>query len=110
MTFELARGLGRWTPIRDCPGRFVLRGVPPTLSAGDLLGEGVRLQTFHSPGARDTVIVACFEGGGTISYLRPAGSWLHTLCTPDGFRRKLEQLQITFHEPDTSPETGTQER
>jgi hypothetical protein len=99
MTFDLARQLGNWTPIRDCPGRFVLRGVPPSLSVVDLLGDGVRIQTFHSPQARDAVVVASFEGGGTISYRRSADSWIHTLCTPDGFRRKLEQLQIALDEP-----------
>jgi len=68
MTFDIAMKLGDWVPIRDCPGRFVLRGVPCTLSVASLLGEGVRMQTFHSPVARDTVFVASFEGGGTISY------------------------------------------
>jgi len=93
--------LGDWVPIRDCPGRFVLRGVPPTLSVASLLGEGVHIQTFQSPVARDTVFVACFEGGGTISYRQSADSWLHTLCTQDGFRRKLLQLQIILQEPVT---------
>jgi hypothetical protein len=99
MTFDIAMKLGDWVPIRNCPGRFVLRGVPPTLSVAGLLGEGVYIQTFQSPVARDTVFIACFEGGGTISYRRSADSWLHTLCTNEGFRRKLQQLQITLHEP-----------
>ena len=98
MTFDIAMKLGDWVPIRDCPGRFVLRGVPCTLSVASLLGEGVRMQTFHSPVARDTVFVASFEGGGTISYRQSADSWVHTLCTQDGFSRKLQQLQITLHE------------
>lgn len=99
MTFDIAMKLGDWVPIRDCPGRFVLRGVPPSLSVATLLGEDVRVQTFQSPMARDTVFVACFEGGGTISYRQSPHSWLHTLCTPEGFRRKLQQLQITLNEP-----------
>ena len=101
MTFDIAMKLGDWVPIRNCPGRFVLRGVPPTLSVAALLGEGVPIQTFQSPVARDIVFVACFEGGGTISYQQSPDSWLHTLCTRDGFRRKLQQLQITLREPVT---------
>lgn len=94
MTFDAVKKLGDWMPIRDCPGRFVLRGVSPTLSVTDLLGEDIHLQMFWSPKARDAVFVVCFEGGGTISYRQSSGSWLHTLCTKDGFRRKLEQLEI----------------
>ena len=99
MTFDIAIKLGNWVPIRDCPGRFVLRGVPRTLNVASLLGEGVRIQTFQSPVARDTVLVACFEGGGIISYRQSADSWVHTLCTQEGLSRKLQQLQITLHEP-----------
>jgi len=98
MTFETVKRLGEWIPIRDCPGRFVLRGVPPTLSVADLLGDGISMQQFQSPRARDAVFVVRLEDGGTISYRRPADTWLHTLCTQDGFRRKLEQLEITLPE------------
>lgn len=96
MTFDQAKTLGEWVPIRDCPGRFVLRGVSPALSAASLLGGGVQTQSFRSPVARDTVFVACFEGGGTLSYLRDDGTWLHTLCTEEGLRRKLDQLRIVL--------------
>lgn len=106
MTFDIAIKLGDWVPIRDCPGRFVLRGVPRTLSIASLLGEGVRIQEFDSPVARDTVFVASFEGGGTISYRQSADSWVHTLCTPEGFSRKLHQLQITLHEPAQTKRFG----
>jgi hypothetical protein len=96
MKIDTVRKMGEWMPIRDCPGRFVLRGALPTLSIASLLGEGVQIQMFQSPRARDTIFVVCFDGGGTISYRRSDGSWLHTLGTQEGFRRKLEQLQITL--------------
>lgn len=99
MTFESVKKLGDWVPIRDCPGRFVLRGVSPTLSVAGLLSDGISVQQFQSPRARDTVFVVRLEDGGIISYRQPTSTWLHTLCTQDGFRRKLEQLEITFHEP-----------
>jgi len=99
MTFETVKKLGKWMPIRDCPGRFVLRGVSPTLSVAELLGDGISIQQFQSPRARDAVFVVCLEDGGTISYRQSADTWLHTLCTQDGFRRKLAQLEIALHQP-----------
>ena len=97
MTFDTAMTLGDWEPIRDCPGRFVLRNASTDTSVAKLLGQGVEVQQFQSPKARDTVFVASIEGGGVISYLHSSGSWTHTLCTPDGFSRKLDQLQITLN-------------
>jgi len=94
MTFDFVRALGEWAPIRDCPGRFTLRGVAPTLSATDLLGTAEGMRMFPSPKARDAVWVARLEDGGIISYRRADGTWLHTLNTEAGFRRKLQQLEI----------------
>ena len=103
MTFDAVRELGEWAPIRDCPGRFVLRGVRPTLGVTDLLGGVAGVRQFQSPGAGDAVWVVCLEDGGTISYRRPAGTWLHTLNTKEGFRRKLEQLEISLLESISQP-------
>jgi hypothetical protein len=50
--------------------------------------------------ARDPALVVELEGGGLISYLREDGTLMHTLNTPEGFRRKLRQLGI-------APEAGT---
>ncbi len=99
MTFDTVKSLGKWTPIRHCPGRFVLRGVSPAFSVVDLLGGIAGVQQFQSPRAIDSVWVACLEDGGVISYRRLAGTWRHTLNTEEGFRRKLEQLEISLHEP-----------
>ena len=94
MTFDTVKSLGTWMPIRGCPGRLVLKGTPPTYSITDLLGEGVNIQQFQSPRARDVVRVVCLDDGGVISYKRSDGTWLHTLNTKEGFRRKLDQLEI----------------
>jgi hypothetical protein len=96
MTFATLQALGRWTPIRDCPGRFVLRGVSPTLSLRELLGPDVAIQEYQSPLARDPIFVAALADGGVISYARMDGTWVHTLGTAEGFRRKLAQLQLTL--------------
>jgi hypothetical protein len=96
MTFDTIQQRGDWRPIRYCPGRFVLRGAPALLSVVDLIGEAVRVQRFQSSKARDTVFVACLANGGIISYQQSAGTWVHTLCTMEGFKRKLHQLEITL--------------
>ena len=44
--------------------------------------------------ARDIVVVFELSGGGIISYKKPDGAYLHTLCDKDGFKRKLKQLEI----------------
>ncbi|HXQ93040.1 MAG TPA: hypothetical protein VN739_08540 [Nitrososphaerales archaeon] len=99
MTFDNVKRLGKWTPIPDCPGRFVLRSVSPAYSIVDLLGDIAGVQQFQSPRAIDTIWVVCLEDGGVISYRRLAGTWRHTLNTEEGFRRKLDQLEISLHEP-----------
>ena len=101
MTFDEVKTLGNWVPIRDCPGRFVLHGASPQMSAATLLGPGVAVQKFQSPKAPDAVWVAHLDDGGIISYCRPDLTWIHTLCTPSGFSRKLAQLEIVIHTPDT---------
>jgi len=97
VTFLSALKVGDWKPIPDCPGRYVLWGVSPTLGIDEIIGQVIQIRKFHSPLARDEVFVACIEGGGWISYRQSKGNWVHTLCNDDGFRRKLEQLQIILH-------------
>lgn len=100
----LAALLNRWhfVPLRGCPGRFVLRGAPPRLSPAELLGTEAPLQRYRVPAARDEVLVTLLPDGGLLSYRKPDGTMVHTLNTPDGLRRKLEQLGIP---PPGSPAT-----
>ncbi|OLE51125.1 MAG: hypothetical protein AUG51_24095 [Acidobacteria bacterium 13_1_20CM_3_53_8] len=83
-----------WSPIRNCPGRFILRGVKDDLSPQKLLGSDVKVIEHRVVAAKDLVLVAALDKGGLISYKRADGSFLHTLNTPEGFRRKLQQLGI----------------
>lgn len=84
-----------WRPIRNCPGRFVLRGSDARLSPAEILGQtDCRVSEHRVESAPDTVLVAKIKGGGLISYRRADGSHLHTLNTPEGFERKLLQLGI----------------
>ncbi|HMF58003.1 MAG TPA: hypothetical protein VK619_16790 [Pyrinomonadaceae bacterium] len=85
-----------WRPIRNCPGRFVLSGAKHDLSPEQLLGEGIKVTEYRVAAAKDLVMVAALYKGGLISYKRPDGSFLHTLNTPEGFQRKLQQLGISM--------------
>lgn len=83
-----------WREIPRCPGRFVATDIDERTSLARLLGPGVQTRRFNPAKARDTVLVAEIDGGGVISYLRADGTYLHTLNTPGGFRRKLADLGI----------------
>jgi hypothetical protein len=83
-----------WKPIRNCPGRYILSGEGAGLTPAEVLGEAIRVSEHKVEAARDTVMVARLDGGGLISYARADGSYIHTLNTPEGFRRKLLQLGI----------------
>jgi hypothetical protein len=94
MTFAHLLRSHDWRPIVGCPGRYVLRSEPPTLSLRGLLGETVPLRAHRVAAAKDEVWAAQLPDGGLISYCRGDGTWVHTLNTPEGFRRKLSQLGI----------------
>jgi hypothetical protein len=93
MTFDELMAERPWKPIRDCPGRYVL---PPTLEApASLAGVDSPLREYRLATARDPIVVMTFDdGGGLISYRRADNRYIHTLNTPEGFARKLEQLGI----------------
>ena len=103
MKFGDLQQRGLWEPIRNCPGRYALHDVSPTLSIVDLLGADESIQQTPTPKARDSVWIARLEDGGLISYARSDGSWLHTLNSEEGFERKLKQLEIDVDEHTTRP-------
>jgi hypothetical protein len=94
MTFNQLLERWTWKPIRNCPGRLVLSGAKADLSCEELLGEAVDVDVYRPDAAKDTVLVVKLDEGGLISYKRADGSFVHTLNTPEGFRRKLLQLGI----------------
>ena len=69
-----------------------------TISFELLLDHSCVPQTFSSPHANDPVLVVELEDGGIISYQQADGRMIHTLNTPEGFSRKLQQLKITVAE------------
>jgi hypothetical protein len=93
-SFDQLSAAWPWRPIPGCPGRFVLRGQQRDLPPEALVGAGAAVARFRVAAARDPVLVLAIKGGGLISYARPDGSFVHTLNTEEGLRRKLEQLGI----------------
>ena len=92
-TFFQLREEWPWRPIPNCPGRFVLSTGPSRVAPESLAPD--EAPTEHRvTAAPDPVVVTRFADGGLISYRKPDGTYLHTLNTRDGLRRKLAQLGI----------------
>ncbi len=83
-----------WREIRNCPGRYCAKEIPPECSVSDLLGEPVDEHLESSAHAKDAVIITPIENSGVISFKRRDGSYLHTLNTPEGFARKRADLGL----------------
>lgn len=96
MNFEELQSKWNWSPIRNCPGRFVWRESDKTVSPERLVGTETRLQRFRVEQAKDAVVAVRIDGGGLISYQKEDGTYLHTLNTIEGFERKLSQLRISL--------------
>jgi hypothetical protein len=82
-------------PIRNCPGRFLIIDIDSGCSPNQLLEIDLEFEEHRVEKAKDAVIVVEFSDGGLITYKREDGSYLHTLNTPEGFKRKLLQLGIS---------------
>ena len=93
-TFDELATTWELQPIRNCPGRFVLRTSPAEFTPRELLESETDIDEFRVLSAKDTVMVARIEGGGLISYRHADGTHLHTLNTVAGFERKLRDLGI----------------
>ena len=83
-----------WQEIRNCPGRYVLSGPGRNSSPEEVIGHPGSFHEYNVTGAKDIVIVWKFDGGGLISYKKEDGSFVHTLNTEEGFKRKLKNLGI----------------
>jgi hypothetical protein len=94
MTFDQLMADWCCRPIRNCPGRYILSGLPPNLAPEDLLGPGIKTEVYRVKQARDTVVVTRLDKGGLITYKRGDGTYLHTLNNEEGYKRKLLDLGI----------------
>lgn len=92
ITFETLKKMHHWKPIPNCPGRFILAGGVSAISPEALSGKPATIHgTTPLP---DPVYVIPIPGGGIISYRKSANTFIHTLCTPEGFSRKLKSIGI----------------
>ena len=95
MSFDKLLERWSWKPIRNCPGRYILYGSEADgLRPAEIIGDEIEVRVYQVDAAKDIVLVAALDGGGLISYQKQDGSFVHTLNTPEGFRRKLRSLGI----------------
>jgi hypothetical protein len=93
-----------WKPIHGCPGRYVSGSGMSHLTVFDLVGRHVTVSRLILTKAEDPVHVTALRDGGIISYEKDDGSFVHTLNTTSGFRRKLKELGITLLHNNTDAE------
>ncbi len=92
-TFDRLMREHAWRPISNCPGRFIFAAGVTSLSPAALVSGDAPVRSLSSKRARDPMLVVDFpDQGGLISYVKPAGRFLHTLNTASGLARKLEEL------------------
>lgn len=95
MDFKSFKARYPWKPIPRCPGRFILttRGIGFT----GLIRQPGGFRVMLSDKVPDPVFLFPFKDGGIISYFTKNNTFLHTLGTLEGFRRKLEALENKEH-------------
>jgi hypothetical protein len=93
-TFAALMTKWTWRPIRNCPGRYLMAGVPSDLPPQALVRSGDVILEFRVETAPDKVLVVQLVDGGVITYEWTDGRYVHTLNDPEGFSRKLRQLGI----------------
>jgi hypothetical protein len=93
-SFVAIKNRWRWRPIPHCPGRFLFSAGLTPIPPAEIISRNAYVTEHTVPAAHDVVVVAAFEDGGLISFRKRDGTYLHTLNSPEGFARKLQQLGI----------------
>jgi hypothetical protein len=97
------RDLFPWEPIKNCPGRFVVRKLGDQTSPQEILDkiQGGEHQVIHFVNRKshgfDNLCVVVFNdetGGGLITFCKDT-SFVHTLNEPSGLERKLRGLGLS---------------
>lgn len=102
LSFSKLFNLYSWKEIRNCPGRYLLtkqdnqrlKVVAPNV----ILNNQVLIETFTSEICRDRIHIGTFSDGGLLSYEQSDGTFVHTLNNVSGLKRKMNHLNIHFHD------------
>ena len=68
MDFKELKSRWNWSPIRNCPGRFILIEEDKTISPEDVIVAAIEFSEFQVEKAKDTVVVGRIIDSGMISY------------------------------------------
>ncbi|MFP4364617.1 MAG: GNAT family N-acetyltransferase [Spirochaetia bacterium] len=79
-----------WKPIYGCPGRYIFKNGTTAVPPEQIAGKNVASAVF--PEAQDRVFFCSILGGGLISYQKEDNTFLHTLCSIQGYKKKLKKL------------------
>ena len=82
-----------WSPIANCPGRFVLGPQHAGVAPGRLAEGATASRRLRSPHAADPIELVMLDDGAILSYRKSDGRYVHTLNTFEGLARKLAQLE-----------------
>ena len=99
------RDVFQWKEIRGCPGRYTLKsGEHQQTPPAQLLSAALELErlqvhaTRHEVQGKDPMVVSQLtDGGGLLTYCKPAGVYVHTLNTTSGLERKTKALGVATH-------------
>ncbi len=84
----------QWKAIKNCPGRYTLVGGTVSASPTEFLHAEVKVRKLEQSKASDEVLVVHFDDGcGLLSYRKDDGTYLHTLNSESGLKRKIADLQ-----------------
>jgi hypothetical protein len=91
-----------WKEIKNCPGRYLLTKEDNQclrlISPNEILNNKVSIQIFSSEICRDRIHIGKLLDGGLLSYEKSDGTFVHTLNNISGLNRKMNHLNIHFHD------------
>ena len=93
-----------WEEIPNCPGRYRFKEGRVRTHPRELAGPATRAIDGSSERCRDPfIVVPLSDGGGLLSYRDADGSYLHTLNSAAGLKRKLQDLGVLLEGDSLRP-------
>jgi hypothetical protein len=101
-SFSKLFSLYSWKEIRNCPGRYILSKEDNQqlrlVSPNTILNDQIPIEIFTSNICRDRIHIGKLSDGGLLSYEQSDGYFVHTLNNISGLKRKMNHLNIFFHD------------